>query len=438
VGSGISGLSAGWLLSQSHDVTLFEAGSRLGCHSNTVSCASPVGAVNVDAGFIVYNEVTYPNLVALFDYLDVPTVETNMGFSVSINGGRIEYAGGSFAQLFASPRNLIDPSHWQMLAGIARFFRTAALRVKSIPDHMPLGAFLENEGYGKAFIERHLLPMAGAIWSSAPEQMLSYPAKAFVRFFDNHALLNFGSRTKWRTILNGSQSYVNALVADSRMNVLLNGKVACIKRDAAGVSVESSNHPAARFDKVVLAVHADQALRILDKPTHQEYEGLSAFSYATNRAVLHRDPSFMPKRRKVWSSWNCVGKSGMQGCSVTYWMNALQPLASKEDYFVSLNPERQPAEELIEASFEYSHPVFDSRAMVAQKQLWTLQGQHHTWYCGAHFGSGFHEDGLQSGLAVAEALGGALRPWQVENASGRIHLGPAPVSEPDPVLVAAE
>jgi uncharacterized protein len=334
---------------------------------------------------------------------------------------------------------LIDVSHWKMLAGIARFFRTAALRTQTIPDTMSLGHFLETEGYGQAFIERHLLPMAGAIWSAAPAQMLSYPAKAFVRFFDNHSLLSFSGRTKWRTVVGGSHEYVNRLMADSLMEVRLNHKVVRISRGRSGIRIECANRPAAEFDQVVVAVHADQALRMLDSPTRDERNCLSSFSYSHNRAVLHRDQSLMPRRRSVWSSWNSVAGAGQQGCSVTYWMNALQPLATRQDYFVSLNPATQPAENLVEASFDYMHPVFDSHALSAQKHLWHLQGHHRTWYCGAHFGSGFHEDGLQSGLAVAEVLGHVSRPWQLENPSNRIHItSQTPLAEPDSILVAAE
>ena len=424
IGSGISGLSAAWLLSQRHEVTLIEAEDRIGGHSNTVDCMTPEGPVPVDTGFIVYNQATYPNLTALFDYLNVTTAPSDMGFAVSLRGGTHEYSGAGLLQLLGSPGNLLKPSHWRMMRDLVRFFRTAAREGKDLAENISLGQFLSDRQYSQDFIDLHLLPVAGAIWSSAPQQMLAYPAKCFLRFFENHGLLNFYDRPQWRTVTGGSREYVQRLVGDSRMRILTNCPIQSIERSALGVTLHGTNAYRESFDHVVIGAHADQALAMLANPSAEETHCLSAFRYAENRAILHNDESLMPRRRKLWSSWNYVsdGDAGEGSSTVTYWMNALQPLATKTNLFVTLNPQREPKPELVAQEFSYQHPIFNSQTSKMQKQLWSLQGQHRTWFCGAHFGPGFHEDGLQSGLAMAEQLGGALRPWNVANQNGRIHV----------------
>jgi hypothetical protein len=268
--------------------------------------------------------------------------------------------------------------------------------------------------------------MASAIWSSHPGQMLDYPAKAFVEFFENHQLFNLGRRDKWRTVKGGSHNYVRQMTGGLR---LVTGE-AVTRIDRAGKPIVrcASGH-AEVFDQVILACHADQALAMLAEPTSAEAALLSPVRYSANRAVVHRDPALMPQRRRHWASWNYIGDSGSTSCGVTYWMNQLQRLDTKTDYFVSLNPSRLPAGALTEFSFDCTHPIFNSRTLAAQKQLWELQGQKRTWFCGAYFGAGFHEDGLQAGLAVAEQIGGVRRPWRVANESGRISLGEVPVPE---------
>ena len=438
IGSGISGLSAAWLLSQRHDVCLYEADSRIGGHANTVVCQGPKGDVAVDTGFIVYNEAAYPNLVALFDYLDVPTAATEMGFAVSLDEGRIEYAGRGMAQIIGASRNLLDPEHWRMLVGIARFFRTALRRAEILPDDVSLGTFLSAEGYGPAFIARHLLPMAGAIWSSAPEQMLNYPARSFLRFFDNHGLLQIRNRPKWRTVSGGSREYVRRLIDDSQFEIAMGQPVQRVVRHPSHVTIACAEGEQQDYDHVVIATHADQALNLLDVATADERALLSAFGYTMNRTILHRDSRLMPRRRRLWSSWNYIGTSGTAQCAITYWMNALQPLATTADYFVSLNPAVEPAATSVLKTFDYAHPIFDARALAAQRHLWDLQGRQNTWFCGAYFGAGFHEDGLQSGLAVADALGGALRPWTVPDPSSRIFTKPLDHLPAGPYAEAAE
>lgn len=437
IGSGISGLAAAWLLSRSHDVTIYEAEQRPGGHSNTVEVDGPAGRVPVDTGFIVYNTASYPNLIALFDHLGVATAPTDMSFAVSLDGGGYEYAGSSFATLFGQPSNAFSPSHWRMLADTLRFFREAPRFVSAAADErLSLGAYLAAAGFSEAFVSRHILPMAAAIWSTPSRSVLDFPAAAFVRFFSNHGLLQVRDRPQWRTVVGGSREYVRRIEAAMPGSFRLGEAAVRVVRTPKGVTVQSARS-ARNYDSCVIATHADTALGLLADPDGEEQGLLAAFRYSPNRAVLHRDASLMPKRRRLWSSWNYLGdRHGREAAlSVTYWMNCLQPLgATCPDLFVTLNPGRAIAPADTIATFDYTHPMFDAGAMAAQRQLWRLQGRRRTWFCGSYFGYGFHEDGLQSGLAAAEDLGGVRRPWTVADESGRIHLRPAGV---EPVLAAA-
>ena len=425
VGAGISGMSAAWLLSQRHHITLYEAQSRLGGHSHTVDAPTAEGEVAVDMGFIVYNEANYPNLVALFDHLDVPTKPSNMGFSVSLDGGRVEYGGDNLPALFAQWRNLVSPRFWSMLADLVRFYREAPTHACALHSGMTsLGDYLDAQGYGRAFQDDHLLPQAAAIWSASVNDIRAYPAAAFIRFCDNHGLLKIIDRPLWRTVEGGSRAYVSRLTASFADRVRHGLAVSGITRTGDGVLVRDSAGRVERYDHVVIAVHADQGLALLDDPTSQERQVLGAFAYCRNLAVLHSDPALMPRRRGTWSAWNYVGCKGREGLCVTYWMNRLQDLPRRSPLFVTLNPISDPEPSTVIRTEVYDHPLFDAPALRAQERLWTLQGAGNTWWCGAYFGSGFHEDGLQAGLAVAEALGGVRRPWSVPDESGRISLGP--------------
>ena len=439
VGSGISGLSAAWLLSQKHRVTLFEAEARPGGHSNTVEVDIDGTSVAVDTGFIVYNPPAYPNLTALFDHLNVQTSPATMGFSVSMGDGAYEYAGTNLSQLMGHARNLFDAGHWQLIRDIPRFFKTALAKLPSLDENVTIGQFLAAEGYSKYFIERHLLPMAGAIWSASPTGMRDYPARAFLRFFDNHGLLRLTNRPLWRTVMGGSREYVSRLIADGQFDIRLNSLVRGIRRVPHGVSLRVDEDAELVYSDVVIATHADQALAMLDDASPQERGLLGRFRYSRNRAILHRDESLMPRRRRLWSSWNYLSAMppAASASSVTYWMNALQPLNTKAPVFISINPLRDPAGHNVLAEFDYAHPVFDAEAIAAQRDIWQIQGLNRTWFCGAHFGAGFHEDGLQAGLAVAEQLGEVRRPWTVANPSGRIHLPPI-ADDVQPYIDAAE
>ncbi len=422
IGSGISGLACAWLLAQRHRVTLFEAAERLGGHTNTVDVAAPAGRLAVDTGFIVHNQRTYPNLTALLRHLGVATQPSEMSFGVSLDDGRLQYAGTDLGTLFAQRRNLLRPRFWAMLRDLRRFYRDAPPALATLPE-ISLGDYLDRSGIGPAFQHDHLLPMAAAIWSCPAGAVRDYPAAAFIRFCATHGLLQLRDRPVWRTISGGSRAYVAPLTAPLAGRIRLGRRVLGLSRDAEGVTLHSVGHPPARFDHAVVATHADQALAMLSDADAAERRLLGAFGYTSNLAVLHSDPALMPKLRRVWSSWNYLGGRGdTDPPTVSYWMNRLQRLPSGLDLFVTLNPPRPPRPGMLLRTERYDHPVFDLAALRAQRDLWSLQGARRTWFCGAHFGAGFHEDGLQSGLAVAEALGGVRRPWTVPDESGRLQL----------------
>jgi predicted NAD/FAD-binding protein len=418
VGSGISGLSAAWLLSKRHRVTLYEADGRLGGHSNTVE----VGGVAVDTGFIVYNEATYPNFSALMGHLEVATKTSNMTFAVSLDDGRLEYSGTSLTGLFAQPRNIVSLRFWGMLRDLLRFYREAPHATRDLGD-TSLDAYLDASGYGAAFRTDHLYPMAAAIWSTPAAEIGEYPARAFVRFCENHGLLQLVNRPLWRTLAGGSRAYVGKL-AEVIPEIIVNTPISAVRRHSDCVEIVSRGGEVRRFDQIVLATHADQGLAMLTDPTAEEERLLGAFRYSANSAVLHSDATLMPRRRRVWSSWNYLSsdRGDMRQLAVTYWMNRLQGLPDAKPMFVTLNAHRKIREDSILYAADYTHPIFDARAIDAQRRLWPLQGRRNTWFCGAYFGAGFHEDGLQAGLAVAEALGGCRRPWIIANPSDRISI----------------
>jgi predicted NAD/FAD-binding protein len=353
-----------------------------------------------------------------------------MSFAVSIDGGHLEYGTTTFGQLIAQWRNLARPRFWSMLRDLMRFYREAPNFADVGDEVMSLGEYLDRGQYGRPFQDDHLLPMAAAIWSTPALQVRDYPAAAMIRFCDNHGLLKVTGRPQWRTVDGGSREYVSRLTAAYADRVRLARGVTRIARDGEGVAVTDASGETARYDHVVIAAHANQALAMLADPSAEEKALLGAFDYAKNETILHSDAGLMPKRKSIWSSWNYLAQSNgaETALCVTYWMNRLQSIPEDNPLFVTLNPIHPPKPESVIRAQMYEHPIFDEAAIRAQRKLWQLQGQRNTWFCGAYFGSGFHEDGLQAGLAAAEALGGVKRPWSVPNESGRIHLAPGKIA----------
>ena len=418
IGGGISGLGCAWCLSAYHSVTLFERDSQFGGHAKTVFLKNEDGHIPIDVGFIVYNQRNYPNLVALFNHLGVRSEQSNMSFSFSNREHDLEYEG-SLRGFLTQPKNLLKKRYRKMLLDIFRFFREAEKFLDNKGStSLSLKEYLEIENYSDGFIYDHLLPMGASIWSAKCSDMLSFPAETFINFFKNHALLEPGARPKWMTVSGGSANYVNNVLSTFAGIPKLNCRVDSIERDCDGLIVEANNKRT-RFDTVVFACHADQALEILgEQATNAQRKILSSFRYAENLGVLHRDPALMPNRRRAWASWNFISDSGVsdenieqtKSVCVTYWMNKLQNIKSPENLFVTLNPTQLIEKNKIIDKFKYAHPQFDRKALAGQRDLPRIQGQGGLWFCGSYCGNGFHEDGLRAGLEVAKALGSPA-PW---------------------------
>lgn len=435
IGSGIAGLAAAHTLTGLADITLFEAGTYFGGHTHTVDVTLPDASgrpttFGVDTGFLVLNERTYPNLLALFDQLRVTIAASDMSFSVQSptggpKGGPLEWSGSDLNSVFAQRANLGNPRFWRLLADILRFNRLATRLAErgddlgeGSPLLQPLGDFLTQQGFSAEFRDGYLLPMLGCIWSCPTDQMLAFPVATMVRFCHNHGLIQVANRPQWWTVSGGARNYVEKILAgvpDKRLNT----PVRRIERDAAGVRV-STDQGTEHFDHVVLATHSDQSLALLAQPTAQEREVLGAIRYQPNRAVLHTDTTVLPQQRAAWAAWNYERaqqtdrESARESTSVClhYLLNQLQPIPFAQPVVVSLNPVRNINPRQIIGEYEYAHPVFDLGAIAAQQQVPALQGQHHTWFCGAWTGYGFHEDGLKSGLAVARQLAPLLQAPQ--------------------------
>ena len=403
IGAGISGLASAYLLARDHQVTLFESADYAGGHTNTVDVTLEGHTHPVDTGFLVFNDRTYPNLVSLFDELDVRAHPSEMTFSVSLDEGRLEWAGTNLNTVFAQRRNMFSPTFIGMLRDIMRFNGSAQRNLElAIETRASMGELLTAGGYGGAFQRHYLLPMAAAIWSSATADILAFPATTFLRFCLNHALLQVNRRPQWKTVVGGGRAYVKRITS-TLDDVRIGTAVRCVRRDERGVDVMTDNGTE-RFDALVLATHAPTSLRLLADADEHERGVLSAVRYQPNVAVLHTDTNLLPRRPRVWSAWNYLGSRGVDGTHpvcVSYLVNQLQPLPFSTPLVVTLNPVTQPADGTELRRFVYDHPLFDLAAIDAQQRLPSLQGKHRTWFAGAWTGYGFHEDGLKSALRVA-------------------------------------
>jgi predicted NAD/FAD-binding protein len=421
IGTGIAGNVAAWTLSRRYPVTVYEREVRAGGHSHTVTIDYQGTPIAVDIGFIVYNELNYPDLTALFDHLGVETIESCMSFAVTADAGRFEWRGGggnwleTAKGLFAQRSNLASPSYLWMLCDILTFNN------QSVADHaagklagLTLGDYFRRNHFAPRLLTDYLAPMGAAIWSAPASEILDFPAENFVAFFSNHRLLQY-DRPAWRTVKGGSRNYVEKLTAAFKDQLRLGCAATSIKRTSHGVVVRDSDGCSETYDHVVIASHSDQALAMLEDADNCERRILGAIGYAPNTVYLHRDIRLMPRRKRAWASWNFLRweREGTadNDVAITYWMNNLQGIDDEKPLFVSLNPPFEPAEELTFGKYRCEHPQFNAAAFAAQKRLNEIQGRRHTWFCGAWTGYGFHEDGLQSGLAVAEALG-AVAPWR--------------------------
>lgn len=413
IGTGIAGLATAWLLSRSARVTVYEAAAYAGGHTNTIDVCVDGCSFPVDTGFLVFNAHTYPNLCALFEKLEVPVTRSEMSFGVSLGAADIEWSGSGLGTVFAQRRNLLRPSMWRMLADVLRFNRAATRMAQEggAPD-MSLGEYLRANAYSPAFREAYLLPMAAAIWSCPTRAMLDYPLATFVHFCHNHGLVRIFDRPQWMTVRGGGREYVKRITAQLS-DLRLRTPVHRVVRDETGAWV-GTDSGLERYDEVVFACHSDQALVILgSNASADERRLLGAIRYQPNRAIVHTDPSLLPRRKSVWSAWNYLAGEGApddRPVSVSYLINRLQPLPCETPVIVSLNPFREPAADKIIRHIEYAHPLFDRAAIAAQANLASIQGVRNCWFAGAWTGHGFHEDGLNSALDVVERLG-ASAPW---------------------------
>lgn len=410
VGSGISGISAAWILSGVHEVHLYESEGRLGGHAHTVDVSEGEKKIPVDTGFLVYNELTYPNLIGFFHELGVETIESDMSLSIIAKDKGLEWAGNNLSSVFGQRKNLLNPGFLWMLIEILRFGREAEKNLALSRRHAwTLGELLNQRRYSQRFIDDYLLPIGGAIWSTPEGEMLSFPAETFLSFFMNHKLLQVNDRPKWRTVKNGSRQYVEK-AAKKISHIHLNAKVTSVERKGEKVSV-TANGVTQDFDRVILATHAPVTNAILKNKTKKEEEVLSAIHYEKNETILHSDVTFMPAQRRCWSSWNVLGtgKSGYaEKVSLTYNINFLQSLPTKTNYFVTLNPHSKVNRPI--QDFSYEHPKFDQTAIRAQRAVESLQGNGGVYFAGAWTRYGFHEDGILSAVKVAELLG-VKAPW---------------------------
>lgn len=403
IGTGIAGNVAAYHLNREHDITVFESGSHVGGHTHTHDINVAGNNYSVDTGFIVFNDWTYPNFIRLLDELGVASQPSNMSFSVRVDHRNLEYNGTSLNSLFAQRSNLLRPSFYRMIREILRFNREAPKLLDDADDSLTLGAYLQAEHYSREFIDHYLIPMGAAIWSTDPLSMLAFPARYLVRFFHNHGMLSVDERPTWRVIRGGSREYVKKLTAPFRHRIRLNTPVAAIRRLPSHVEIETADGPPQRFDAVFIATHSDQALRMLADPSPQERDVLGAIPYQLNEVVLHTDTRLLPRRKLAWAAWNYhVPAEPSAQVAVTYNMNILQGIKAPETFCVTLNRSDEIDPNRILKRLTYHHPLFTRAGVAAQRRQGELNGANRTFYCGAYWRFGFHEDGVVSALNALE------------------------------------
>ncbi len=405
IGTGIAGMACGHFLQKKAEITFFERNDYVGGHTNTITVDEDGQPVYIDTGFMVFNHVTYPNLVKLFNELKVPTFPTSMSFSVQYTPSKLEYCGSGLNGLFAQRKNIFNSRYIRMLKQIARFNEES---IKILDDsaynNHTIGQYIQEKGFGDDMLQRYLIPMSSAVWSTPLEKMLDFPAQTLVRFFYNHGFLGLNTQHQWYTVEKGSKSYRDIIMAPFKNKLKLNDPVVKVIRQNGKALVRTKSGAETEFDKVIIAAHGNEALAMLDKPTDDEQRLLSTFKYQMNRTVLHTDSSVMPKSKRVWSSWNyrIEEKQGKTYSSTIYWMNSLQNVSKKKDYFVSLNdPENIDPKKILKV-IDYEHPLFDVEAIKAQSELNKLNEAGPVYYCGSYFKYGFHEDALSSAVDLCE------------------------------------
>ena len=407
IGAGISGLTAAYLLNRKYDITLYEAADRIGGHTATKTVNWQDKHYCIDTGFIVYNDWTYPNFIKLIDHLGVDSQPTTMGFSVSSQITGLEYSGESLNTLFAQRRNLLRIKHWRMITDILRFNRQAPRDVESgrLASAVTLGQYLKKHNYSTEFLRHYLLPMGAAIWSASTAIISDFPLHFFIKFFKNHGLLNINSRPQWRVIKGGSKQYIQPLIQSFKARIRVNSPIESVVRQARKVVIKTKTGQSQYFDQVVIATHSDQALNMLADPSDKEIELLGSIPYRNNEVVLHTDTSLLPNNKHTWSSWNYRIIDEEQSIPVlTYNMNILQKLNAPTTFCVTLNHTDHIQPDSILGCYQYTHPVFSLAGIEAQRQWQRINGVNRTWFCGAYWGYGFHEDGVNSALRVANAL----------------------------------
>tara|TARA_B100000424_G_scaffold176601_1_gene136437 strand:+ start:1123 stop:2361 length:1239 start_codon:yes stop_codon:yes gene_type:complete len=405
IGSGISGLSASYFLSKKHHVDLFEKEDRFGGHSYTIDVIENKKRIPVDIGFIVFNHLTYPNLINFFNEIDIEIEKSDMSFSVSVEGTNFEYCGKGLKGIFANKSNFLNIKFIRMFLEILKFYKLCD-KISNIDQVITLDEFLKKNKWSKSFINYHIIPMVSAIWSMPPYEAGKMPMNFFLKFFQNHGLFKLRNRPQWYTVAHRSKTYVNKVLSQISGEYFKNYKINSIQRVSSGVQVYYGGaNEFFDYDKVILATHADEALSLIKNPTDQEIKTLSNFDYKKNLAVLHCDESVMPKNKKVWSSWNTyVDPKNLNKSSLTYWLNLLQNINCEKNIFLTLNPLKEIPNERIYKKIEFTHPYYDQKALDNQKNLKNIQNKENLLFCGSYFGYGFHEDGIKSSIEMLKNL----------------------------------